>query len=90
MEFVCEIQNVMFRSIVQFVFALMAILEMLNTAALKLDVDLIVSAHLQKLASTKNVLIHANTHNVDKMLCAKLITIIKLVVIATMATVEIL
>jgi hypothetical protein len=90
MESVSKIQNAMCKNIVLFACVAMNSLEMHSTAAMKLDVDQTVNVLQQKLASTKNALIHANTLNVDKMHSAKLITITKLVAIAMKATMEIL
>jgi hypothetical protein len=79
----------MFKNIEQCVYAVQVLLETLVQDAMKLDVDLIVSALQQKPVSTKNALIHASTLNAVQMLCARLITITKLVAIASKAIAEI-
>lgn len=78
MVYVFRILNVMFKNIEQFVSAEMVLLEMHIWDVMKSDVDQTLNVNRQKHVSIRNVLILANTLNVEQMLCAKLITITKL------------
>jgi hypothetical protein len=79
----------MFRSIVLSVFAEMVSLETPIPVVTKSDVGPTANVDQRKLASTKSVLIPANTLSVVRTPCAKLITTIRHAVIAMKAIEEI-